>query len=174
MSEPLRLACRRTGTGPSLVVIQQLDTKELWQPVIDRLAGEREILGVDLPGFGESPALPGEGRSTIGVLAKAVAAWFDLIRLKRPEIVGCSVGGAVALELARVGAMSRATAIAPVGMWSHSEAAYTVRSVGAARMAARLSPRSLRRRSSMCRCSMILVEWLESSWVRWKRPDVVY
>lgn len=35
------------------------------QPVIDLLARERDVIAVDLPGFGSSPALPKGGSSAL-------------------------------------------------------------------------------------------------------------
>ena len=83
----------------------------VWDPVVDRLAVERDVLAVDLPGFGDSPMLPDGVVPTVQVLADAVAAWWGELGIERPHVAGNSLGGGVALELARKGAVSSATAL---------------------------------------------------------------
>ncbi|WP_245877603.1 alpha/beta fold hydrolase, partial [Streptomyces glaucescens] len=103
-------------------MIRQLD-REGWAPVIDLLAQDREVVAVDLPGFGDSPPLP-DTRPTVQALATEVALWFSTVGLTRPPVVGNSLGGAVALELARAGAVASAVALSPIGLWTGPGAAY--------------------------------------------------
>ena len=44
--------------------------------------------------------------------------------LERPHVAGNSLGGGIALELARMGVVASATALSPVGFWSAAEARY--------------------------------------------------
>ena len=67
-----------------------------WPPEMRRLAG-RQTYALDLPGHGQST---GEGFRTIGEMTRAVLAWMDALSLGRAVVVGHSMGGAVALELA--------------------------------------------------------------------------
>jgi pimeloyl-ACP methyl ester carboxylesterase len=139
----IQLASSRRGTGSPLVVIRQLD-REGWAPVIDLLAQEREVVAVDLPGFGDSPPLPGT-RPTVQALATEVALWFSTVGLTRPPVVGNSLGGAVALELARTGAVASAVALSPIGLWTGPGAAYALGSLRFARtMVQTLGPRTAR------------------------------
>jgi pimeloyl-ACP methyl ester carboxylesterase len=62
--------------------------------------------------------------------------WFSTVGLTRPPIVGNSLGGAVALELARTGPVSNAVALSPIGLWTGPEAAYARGSLRVARMMA--------------------------------------
>lgn len=103
-----------------VVVIQQLDPPAFWEGVIELLlARQCEVSAVDLAGFGQTPPLP-EGRTpTLAALADAAAAslpWSDAF------VVGNSLGGAVAIELAKRGAVRGAVAISPVGFWTRREA----------------------------------------------------
>ncbi|MEV5491671.1 alpha/beta fold hydrolase [Streptomyces bobili] len=140
----IQLVSSRRGSGPVLVVIRQLD-REGWAPVIDLLAREREVVAVDLPGFGDSPPLPDGATPTVDALAGEVARWFSTVGFTRPPVVGNSLGGAVALELARTGAVSNAVALSPIGLWSSPEAAYALGSLRVARMMAeRLGGRTAR------------------------------
>ena len=53
------LAFERRGDGPALVLLHPLGAdRRAWDPVVDRLARERTVVTVDLPGFGASSPLP--------------------------------------------------------------------------------------------------------------------
>ena len=59
----MQLAYDRTGSGPPLVLIHGIGSRRgVWKPVVERLARERDVLCVDLPGFGESPVLASRRR----------------------------------------------------------------------------------------------------------------
>lgn len=134
----MRLAHARRGSGPPLLVIHQLDPTAFWERAEERLAREHEVLSVDLPGFGDSPLLPGGQRPTAPALAEAVASWLGSLGLERPAVVGNSLGGAVALELAKRRAVAAAVAISPVGFWSPREAARTLAMLRVFAVAARM------------------------------------
>jgi pimeloyl-ACP methyl ester carboxylesterase len=106
----------RLGAGPLLVLLHTLGTDHrMWDPVVGRLAAEREVLALDLPGFGGSPAVDG---GSPAALAGAIAAWLEEQGVERPHVAGNSLGGWVALELALAGRAASVTAIAPAGLWS--------------------------------------------------------
>jgi pimeloyl-ACP methyl ester carboxylesterase len=110
------LAHDRRGTGPPLVLLHPLGgDRHVWDPVLDLLAEARTVIAVDLPGFGESAALT--ETPTPPALARAVARFVAGIELERPHVAGNSLGGWVALELARAGGARSVTAIAPAGLW---------------------------------------------------------
>ncbi len=112
----MALDYERVGHGPTLVLLHPMGADHrVWNPVIDRLRDRRELLAVDLPGFGASPPL--EGKPTPKALARAVAELLRSLGLERPHVAGNSLGGWVALELAVSGAVSSVTAIAPAGLW---------------------------------------------------------
>jgi pimeloyl-ACP methyl ester carboxylesterase len=53
------LAHERRGSGFPLVLIHGLGSRrQVWDPVIAELARHREVIAIDLPGFGESPLWP--------------------------------------------------------------------------------------------------------------------
>lgn len=132
----LELASRRFGGGPPLMVVLQLD-RDGWAPVLERLAREHEVVAVDLPGFGDSPSLPEGTTPTVEALAAAVAEWLPGAGLVRPPVAGNSLGGAVALELARSGAVGSAVTLSPIGLWSRLGAAYALGSLRIAHATAR-------------------------------------
>jgi len=90
--------------------------------VCARRAGEYEVLTVDLPGHGESPALP--TRPTVTALTDAVAADLDALGRPRVHLLGNSLGARIALELARRGRALSVVAIAPSGLNLPPERAY--------------------------------------------------
>ena len=90
--------------------------RRVWDQVVERLAGQRELITVDLPGFGESPPLGG-GAFDPRALAGAVGRFLSDHGIEPPHVVGNSLGGWVALELALSGAARAVTAIAPAGLW---------------------------------------------------------
>ena len=109
------IAFDRAGTGPVLVLLHPLGAdRHVWEPVMDRLTAERDVIAVDLPGFGGSPSLNGGGSPTPAALAAAVAEFLP----DGPyHVAGNSLGGWVALELAAAGRARSVTAIAPAGLW---------------------------------------------------------
>lgn len=110
------LAYERTGAGPPLVLIHGLGaTRAIWRPQLDLLAAERDVVAVDLPGFGASPML--DDPATPWALAAAVAGLCDQLGIERPHLAGNSLGGWVALEMAKAGRASSTCLISPAGLW---------------------------------------------------------
>lgn len=96
---------------------------------MQRLALEHELIAVDSPGFGQSPDLAPGMPHTIAGYVDTFAAWFEELGLARPHVAGNSMGGAIALELARRGLVASATAISPAGFWSPGERRFCQRSL---------------------------------------------
>jgi pimeloyl-ACP methyl ester carboxylesterase len=90
--------------------------RHVWDPLVPFLAQRRELIAIDLPGFGESPALNGQ-MPTPRALAAAVAGHLAAIGVERPHITGNSLGGWVALELGISGVAGSISGIAPAGLW---------------------------------------------------------
>ena len=133
----------RDGAGPPLVLLSGIGMDgSAWRPVLDRLTPERDVWAVDLPGFGGSAAIEG-GPCGIEALADAAAAFIAASGLERPHVAGNSLGGVVALELARRGAVASATALSPAGFGSRAEGRFAVLSLRATyALAARLRHRA--------------------------------
>lgn len=85
--------------------------------MLERLAAEREVIAVDLPGFGESPELPQGIPATAANLGAAVAGFCEELGAVRPHLAGNSLGGWVALEMAKAGAGATVCCISPAGLW---------------------------------------------------------
>ena len=126
----MQLSHIRTGGGPPLLLLHGLGSQyRVWQPVIDRLAAEREVIGVDLPGFGDSAPLPGEREPSAAELTDAVVGFMDGIGWDRPHVAGNSLGGWIGLELAKRGRARSVAAISPAGFANARERAFTVASL---------------------------------------------
>jgi len=89
----------------------------VWEPVLDRLARERDVIALDLPGFGDSPPLAHGAEPTPRVLAGAVASLLDELGLGRAHVAGNSLGGWVALELAKAGRALSVAGLCTAGFW---------------------------------------------------------
>jgi pimeloyl-ACP methyl ester carboxylesterase len=113
----MSLAYDRTGRGAPLVLLHALGAdRRVWDPLLEHLVQRREVVAIDLPGFGESEPLRNQVPSP-RALAAAVAEHLTSIGLDRPHVAGNSLGGWVALELGLNGAAAGVTGIAPAGLW---------------------------------------------------------
>ncbi len=139
----------RQGEGPPLVLLHGIGHHwQAWRPVIDLLAGEFDVIACDSPGFGRSAPLTAGIEPTIPAYADAFEWFLAELGLKRPHVAGNSMGGAIALELARRHAVSSASAFSPAGFWTALELRFTqvsLRAVGRIPQAARPSVEALAR-----------------------------
>ncbi|NRQ30743.1 alpha/beta fold hydrolase [Nonomuraea sp. NN258] len=137
----MELAFERRGTGEPLILIHGIGHHwQAWLPVLDRLAAERTVIAVDLPGFGVSPGLPDGIPYTPEALADAVESFCALLGIREPHVAGNSLGGYVALELASRGGVRTATALSPAGFWTGPELLYCQAVLRAMRASARSMP----------------------------------
>ncbi|WP_460433017.1 alpha/beta fold hydrolase [Angustibacter speluncae] len=110
----------RRGSGSPLLLVHGLGAGwQSWAPIVDALAERREVIAVDLPGFGETPSLTGE--VSIATLADSVAGFIGEQGLDGVSTVGQSMGGRIVLELARRGVGGDTVALDPGGFWSDRE-----------------------------------------------------
>jgi pimeloyl-ACP methyl ester carboxylesterase len=112
----------RRGEGEPLLLLHSLGGSLIqWSPVIDRLAAEREVIAVDMPGFGESAELPDGVSPRAANLATAVLDFYDALGIEgAPAVAGISLGGWVAVECARQDGASAVVALCPAGFWKRS------------------------------------------------------
>jgi len=89
----------RTGEGEPLLLINGLGANlEMWQPLVRELASGRELIAFDLPGTGRSvrPRWP----LRMPQLARLVTELLDELGHDQLDVLGYSLGGIVAQELA--------------------------------------------------------------------------
>jgi pimeloyl-ACP methyl ester carboxylesterase len=119
----VRLNHIRVGSGDPLLLVHGLGSHyKVWEPVLERLGAEREVIGVDLPGFGDSPPL--RGAPSVEALAQAVADLMGELGIGRPHAAGNSLGGGVALELGRRGHARSVCVLSPAGFGTMREGSW--------------------------------------------------
>jgi pimeloyl-ACP methyl ester carboxylesterase len=115
----------REGEGPTLVLFHGVGHHwQAWEPVIERLRDEFDVIACDSPGFGRSAALPASIEPTIAAYVDAFEWFFAELGIERPHVAGNSMGGAIALELARGRAIRSVSAFSPAGFWTPAEMRY--------------------------------------------------
>ena len=94
-----RIEVERMGSGPPLVLLQSAEAYESGLDIVDRLAGSREVFLPWAPGYGGSP-LPDDvcGRSTMSPMS--ILDLIERYDLRDIVLVGCSLGGWIAAEMA--------------------------------------------------------------------------
>lgn len=134
----------RVGSGEPLVLIHGIGSRwQMWEPVLPGLSAEYDVIALDLPGFGRSPMPPGGTAPGVASLTGLVGGFLTGLGVERPHVAGNSLGGLIALELARQGAVRSAAGISPAGFASRAEAAYARRSLWfGARAARTLAPQA--------------------------------
>ena len=129
----------RRGSGPPLVLVHGHGSRwQEWAPVLDVLAAHHDVVALDLPGFGASP-MDDTDPTAPGYAARVEAFWLEL-GIERPAVAGFSMGGGIALELARRGSVRSAVALCPIGFWTPRERAWTKSSVRRVRATSRATP----------------------------------
>ena len=109
----------RTGKGEPLLLVHSLGgSKVMWNPVLEALADEREVVAVDMPGFGGSDPLPDGVEPSAPNLARAVLDFYDSLEIDAdPHVAGISLGGWVSIECARMGRARSVTGLCSAGFW---------------------------------------------------------
>jgi pimeloyl-ACP methyl ester carboxylesterase len=108
----------RSGHGEPLVLLHGLgSSREAWAAIRPALAERLDVIAVDLPGFGAAPPLPAGTEPSPAELAAAVAGMLDELGIDRPHLAGNSLGGWVAMELAKTRPVRSVTLLSPAGLW---------------------------------------------------------
>lgn len=96
-----RLRYARRGTSDNVVLLIHGFGGDLdnWLFNVDALAEQASVYTLDLPGHGQSGKAIAD--PTVGGLAKAVVGFMDAMQIGKAHLVGHSLGGAVALQIAR-------------------------------------------------------------------------
>jgi pimeloyl-ACP methyl ester carboxylesterase len=92
------------GCGPPLVLVHGLSaSSRWWRRNIPDLARHFHVYAVDLPGFGTNRARPlnrREARFTLHDASRCLVDWMDETGIERASIIGHSMGGYIAVDLA--------------------------------------------------------------------------
>ncbi len=95
----VRIAWERQGAGPPVLLVHGLGYARWgWEPVLPGLAERFDVISFDNRGIGESDAPPGP--YSVAELAADAVRVLDEAGVERAHVVGTSLGGMVAQELA--------------------------------------------------------------------------
>ena len=106
----------RSGAGKPLLLVHGLGgSRDSWSTISPALARSREVIAIDLPGHGRTPAEPDSG--TFFGLARSLEDWLGREGLADVDMVGSSMGARLVLEMARRGRSGAVVALDPGGFW---------------------------------------------------------
>ena len=110
----------RGGSGSPLVCLHGfMDTWRTWELVLPALERRHDVLALTLPGHAGGPPLPTP--LTADALPDAVERAMDEAGFGIADLVGNSLGGYVALQLAERGRARSVVALAPAGGWADGD-----------------------------------------------------
>ena len=99
-AEPTRFSVVTVGTGPDVILIPGLSSpRAVWLATAARLKATHRVHLIQLKGFGE-PAGPNASGPVLQPFVDELGAYIIDRKLKRPALVGHSMGGLAALMLA--------------------------------------------------------------------------
>jgi pimeloyl-ACP methyl ester carboxylesterase len=111
----------RGGAGSPLVCLHGfMDTWRTWELVLPALERHHDVLAPTLLGHAGGPPLGGEVSDDL--IADAVERAMDEAGFETAHVVGNSLGGYVALQLAARGRAKSVVAFAPAGGWAETDA----------------------------------------------------
>jgi pimeloyl-ACP methyl ester carboxylesterase len=115
-------ALYRAGSGEQLLLLHGFTGAwHHWRPVLGELVARYEVIAPTLAGHDGGPPYPVAGPITFAAATDWLEQQLDGLGVESPHIVGNSMGGALALELAKRGRARSVVAIAPAGGWSDGD-----------------------------------------------------
>ena len=113
------IATAQAGTGPPLLALHGLGgTKASFLPTLGLMSAGHRVIAADLPGFGDS-VKPLRAPYDAAYFADVMAALLDALEIDRTDVVGNSMGGRIALEmaLAKPDRVDRVVLLSPAMAW---------------------------------------------------------
>lgn len=109
----------RGGSGTPLLLIHGFTvTWRTWKPVLPQLEKHHDVIAPTMLGHSGGSPFDDGVLPTVDALVDGVEAELDRLGLDKVHIAGNSMGGWVALELARRGRAKSVVAFSPGGAWS--------------------------------------------------------
>lgn len=100
-SPAVRMRVNEVGSGPPVLFVHgMLGTGPYWGPLVRALSGVRCLM-VDRPGYGLSSAIDWSRNDMGRTVAQVLSATLDELGITRVDVVGGSIGGVLALHLAK-------------------------------------------------------------------------
>jgi len=92
-----RVAYRRAGKGPTILLIHGITNScQSWEPAMERLARDYDVIAPDLPGHGASDRQRGD--HSLGAHACMMRDLLHVLDVERATVVGHSLGGGIAMQ----------------------------------------------------------------------------
>ena len=116
-------AAHQGGSGPPLVCLHGfMDTWRTWELVLPTLERRHEVLAPTLAGHAGGPRF--DDAAGMAGIVDAVERAMDEAGFETAHLVGNSLGGYVALQLAARGRARSVVALAPAGGWATGDDTY--------------------------------------------------
>lgn len=97
-----RITIRSAGEGPVVVLIPGLASPPaVYDDVVARIGGNHRVILVQVNGFAGSPAGTASLDGLLPGVVDELAGWLAANKIERPAVVGHSMGGLMALMLAK-------------------------------------------------------------------------
>jgi len=110
--------CYEGGEGSPLVLLHGLSASwHVWRPLLSILERQHRVFAPTLPGHPGGAPWPAEREANLDAIVDLLAEDLAQRKIDRPHIAGNSLGGLLALELARRGIAASVTALSPAGAW---------------------------------------------------------
>jgi pimeloyl-ACP methyl ester carboxylesterase len=115
-------AMYRAGSGEQVVLLHGFTAAwRIWHPILADLVARYEVIAPTLPGHLGGPSYPADQPITFRHSTDAVERLLDERGVGEAHFVGNSMGGGIALELAKRGRARSVVALAPAGGWSSGD-----------------------------------------------------
>jgi pimeloyl-ACP methyl ester carboxylesterase len=112
----------RDGSGEPIVFLHGFTgTWHHWRPLLGPLAARFEVIAPTLAGHDGGPPYPPDCDITLEQGADSLEGHLDELGVGNAHLVGNSMGGALALELAKRGRARSVVALAPGGGWTEGD-----------------------------------------------------
>ncbi len=130
----------RRGGGEPLLLVHGIGSRwQMWEPVMDQLAQQFDVIAVDVPGFAGSPRPPAGTPTGVPSMCALLEGFLTDHGIEKPHVAGNSMGGWIALELAKRGSVRSANGISPAGFHNRAERIYEAALLTSVRASARMS-----------------------------------
>lgn len=112
----------REGSGEPMLLLHGIwESWHSFSPVLAALSAEHDVLAPTLADHPGGPPLPAGTELTIESALDVICGQLDDAGFERPHVVGNSMGGWLAFELAKRGRARSVVAISPAGRWTDEE-----------------------------------------------------
>jgi pimeloyl-ACP methyl ester carboxylesterase len=112
----------RAGSGEPVVLLHGFTAAwRIWHPILADLVARYEVIAPTLPGHHGGPSYPADQAITFEQSTDAVEGLLNELGVGTAHFVGNSMGGGIALELAKRGRARSVVALAPAGGWSRGD-----------------------------------------------------